>query len=128
MSKTAAFCLYAAEERCCPYRLQVQKKLCYDRICVHTAVNVTTADTCIHVRISSAHAHSSTNTDTVMIEPSSSSAPANNRGNSAPQQKKDAQQHSIRPQAGSGNAPQCLATKVDLLPAAWQNCMSTAYG
>lgn len=68
-----------------PIVCRCRRRLCHDRICVHIAVNVTTADTCIHVRISSAHANSNMNTDTVMIEPSSSSAPANNRGNSAPQ-------------------------------------------
>ncbi len=92
-----------------------------------SAVGLSTADTCVHVGISSAHADSSMDTDTVMKEASSCSAFANNRGNSAPQQHADKQQQSIRPQVGSGNAQQPSTTRFDLQPAAWQDCMSTVH-
>ena len=89
-------------------------------------LNWSVAGTCMPVEISSAHANSSMSTDTVVIEPSSFHAPANYRGSSA-QQKKDTQQRSIRPQGGSGNASRHSASRFDLQPAAWQDCVSTAF-
>ncbi len=52
--------------------------------------------------ISSGHIHSNMDTDTIITEPSS--APADNRGNSAPQQHANKKQQSLRSQPDSDNA------------------------
>ncbi len=54
-----------------------------------------TADPDMDASISSGHIHSNMDTDTIMTEPSS--APADNRGNSAPQQHANKKQQSCRP-------------------------------
>ena len=56
-----------------------------------------TADLDRHASTSNAPINSNMDKDTVMTEPYSSSAPANNMGNSAPQQHVGKQQRSCRP-------------------------------
>ena len=63
-----------------------------------------TADPNMNESFSNAQVNSNADTDTVMTEPYSSSAPVDNRGNSAPQQHANKKQQSLRSQPDSDNA------------------------
>ena len=83
-------------------RCRSRRWLWHDCVYIHTAVSMGTADPDMDASISSGHIHSSMDTNTIITEPSS--APADSRGNSAPQQHANKKQQFLRSRPDRNNA------------------------